>query len=232
MKGHRAGAVTEKVLVSWSGGKDSALALYELQKAGGYEVSALLTTVAEAYDRISMHGVRRFLLEQQAASLGLPLEQVSIPADMSSEEYGARMREVLERYLAQGVTGVVFGDIFLEDVRRYREEKLSAVGMRGIFPLWGREPMEMARAFIDLGFEAVITCVDSNLLDGRFAGRVFDERFLAELPASVDPCGENGAFHSFVHAGPIFSERVSCTKGEVVLRDERFYYCDLVPGEG
>ena len=221
--------VTQKALLSWSGGKDSAMALYEIQRTGGYEISALLTTVTADYDRVSMHGVRRILLEQQAASLGLPLEQVSISADMSSEEYGARMREVLERYLAQGVSGVVFGDIFLEDVRRYREEKLSTVEMRGIFPLWGREPRELAQAFIDLGFEAVITCVDSNLLDGGFAGRVFDERFLAELPASVDPCGENGAFHSFVYDGPVFGERIAYTKGEMVLRENRFQYCDLMP---
>jgi uncharacterized protein (TIGR00290 family) len=221
--------VTEKVIVSWSGGKDSALALYELRRAGGYEVCALLTTVTEEYDRVSMHGVRRVLLEQQAASVGLPLEQVSISTDMSGEEYGARMREVLERHQEQGVSGVVFGDVFLEDVRGYREEKLSMVGMRGIFPLWGRETSELARAFVDLGFEAVITCVDTHLLDGKFAGRVFDRRFLSELPASVDPCGENGAFHSFVYDGPVFGERIAYTKGETVLRENRFQYCDLMP---
>ena len=221
--------MTEKVLVSWSGGKDSALALYELRKAGGYEVCALLTTVTEEYDRISMHGVRRALLEQQAASLGLPLEEVSISADMSGEEYGARMREVLERHQGQGVSSVVFGDIFLEDVRGYREEKLSTVGMRGIFPLWGGEPSKLACTFIDLGFEAVITCVDTHLLDGGFVGRVFDRQFLSELPASVDSCGENGAFHSFVFDGPVFGERIAYTKGEVVLRENRFQYCDLMP---
>jgi uncharacterized protein (TIGR00290 family) len=221
--------VTEKVIVSWSGGKDSALAHYELREAGGYEVCALLTTVTGEYDRISMHGVRRALLEQQAASLGLPLAEVSISAGMSSEEYGARMQEVLENYLAQGVSGVVFGDIFLEDVRRYREDNLSKVGMRGIFPLWGRDTGELAHTFVDLGFEAVITCVDTHLLDGSFAGRLFDEQLLAELPASVDPCGENGAFHSFVYDGPVFGERVACTKGELVLRENRFQYCDLMP---
>jgi len=221
--------VTEKAIVSWSGGKDSALALYELLKAGRYEVCALLTTVTEEDDRISMHGVRRVLLEQQAASLGFPLEEVSISAGMSSEEYGARMREVLEKYLAQGVSGVVFGDIFLEDVRRYREDNLSKAGMRGIFPLWRREPGELARTFIDLGFEAVITCVDTHLLDGGVAGWLFDEQFLADLPASVDPCGENGAFHSFVYDGPVFGERIAYTRGELVLRENRFQYCDLMP---
>lgn len=221
--------MTEKVLVSWSGGKDSALALYELKKAGGYEVCALLTTVTEEYDRISMHGVRRALLEQQAASLGLSLEQVSISADMSSEEYGARMREVLERHLARGVSSVVFGDVFLEDVRKYREDNLSKVGMRGLFPLWGRDTGELAHTFVDLGFEAVITCVDTHILDGGFVGRVFDRQFLSELPAGVDPCGENGAFHSFVYAGPVFGERIAYTKGETVLRENRFQYCDLMP---
>ena len=221
--------MTEKVLVSWSGGKDSALALYELLKAGGYEVCALLTTVTEEYDRISMHGVRRVLLEQQAASLGLPLEEVLISADMSSEEYGARMREVLERHQARGVSSVVFGDVFLEDVRTYREEKLSTVGMRGLFPLWGRDTGELARTFVDLGFEAVITCVDTHLLDGGFVGRVFDRQFLSELPESVDPCGENGAFHSFVYDGPVFGERIAYTKGKMVLRENRFQYCDLMP---
>jgi len=221
--------VTEKVIVSWSGGKDSALALYELLEAGRYEVCALLTTVTEEYDRISMHGVRRILLEQQAASLGLPLEEVSISADMSGEEYGARMREVLERYQGQGVSSVAFGDVFLEDVRRYREDNLSKVGMRGIFPLWGREPGELACTFVDLGFEAVITCVDTHLLDGGLVGRIFDRQFLSELPASVDPCGENGAFHSFVYDGPVFGERIAYTKGKVVLRENRFQYCDLMP---
>ena len=205
------------------------MALHELKKAGNYEVSALLTTVTRDYGRISMHGVRRVLLEQQAASLGLPLEEVSISADMSGEEYGARMREVLERHQARGVSSVVFGDVFLEDVRTYREDNLSKVGMQGSFPLWGREPGELVRTFVDLGFEAVITCVDTHLLDGGFVGRVFDRQFLSELPASVDPCGENGAFHSFVYDGPVFGERIAYTKEETVLRENRFQYCDLMP---
>jgi uncharacterized protein (TIGR00290 family) len=221
--------VTQKGLLSWSGGKDSAMALYEIQRTGGYEISALLTTVTADYDRVSMHGVRRILLEQQAASLGLPLEEVLISADMSSEEYGAKMREVLESHRARGVSSVVFGDVFLEDVRTYREENLSKVGMRGIFPLWGRDTGELARTFVDLGFEAVITCVDTHLLDGGFVGRVFDRQFLSELPAGVDPCGENGAFHSFVYDGPVFGERIAYTKGEMVLRENRFQYCDLMP---
>jgi uncharacterized protein (TIGR00290 family) len=217
------------VILSWSGGKDSALTLYELQKIGGYEISALLTTVTEGYNRISMHGVHRTLLEQQAASLGFPLEEVFISKNTSNEEYEAKMREVLERCLAAGVSSVVFGDIFLEGVREYREDNLSRIEMKGIFPLWGRNTTEVARTFIGLGFQAVTTCVDSNALDKGFVGRIFNEQFLSELPATVDPCGENGEFHSFVYDGPIFKERILHTKGEIVLRDNRFYYCDLKP---
>jgi uncharacterized protein (TIGR00290 family) len=220
---------TEKVILSWSGGKDSALALHELRKTGNYEILALLTTVTGDYDRVSMHGVRRVLLEQQAVSLGLPLEKVFISAHTSNEEYAATMREVLGRYQAAGVSGVAFGDIFLEDVRGYREDNLSKIGMRGVFPLWGRDTTELASAFIGMGFRAVTTCVDSDVLDHGFVGRDFDERFLSELPAHVDPCGENGAFHSFVYDGPIFRERIRFDRGEIVLREGRFYFCDLLP---
>ena len=219
----------DKLLVSWSGGKDSALMLHELQQTRRYEIAALLTTVTADYDRVSMHGVRRALLERQADALGLALETVFIAADTSDEAYGARMREVLERYAQVGISAVAFGDIFLEDVRRYREEKLAQVGMQGLFPLWGRDTAELARAFLDRGFRAVVTCVDSQALDGAFVGRDFDERFLAQLPPQVDPCGENGAFHSFVYNGPIFQQPVPYVKGEVVVRENRFYYCDLVP---
>jgi uncharacterized protein (TIGR00290 family) len=218
-----------RVILSWSGGKDSALALYEIQKTRSYEILALLTTVTEDYDRISMHGVRRVLLERQAASLGYPLEKVPISRDASNGEYESRMREVLAKYLNLGVTSVVFGDIFLEDVRKYREGNLSKIGMRGIFPLWKRDTYELARTFINLGFKAVITCVDSIVLDKKFVGRVFDERLLSELPSTVDPCGENGEFHSFVYSGPIFQYPIPHTIGEIVLRDNRFYYCDLMP---
>ena len=221
--------MTEKVILSWSGGKDSALALHVLQRAGNYEILALLTTVTEDYDRISMHGVRRTLLEEQAASLGFPLEKVFISRNTTNEEYGAKMREVLERYLVVGVSSVVFGDIFLEGIREYREDNLSKIEMKGVFPLWGRNTTEVAHTFIGLGFQAVTTCVDSNALDKRFVGRVFDEQFLSDLPAAVDPCGENGEFHSFVYDGPTFKERILHTKGEIVLRDNRFYYCDLIP---
>jgi len=224
--------MAERVVFTWSGGKDSALALHELKLNGGCEIAALLTTVTRDYDRVSMHGVRTALLERQAESLGIPLDTVQISAGAPNEEYDARMREKLTSYKEMGICSVVFGDIFLEDIRRYREDNLSRIGMKALFPLWKRDTAELARRFIDLGFKAVLTCVDSESLDGKFAGRAFDERFLSELPAGVDPCGENGEFHSFVHDGPIFRERIRYRKGKVVLRDNRFYYCDLVPLSG
>lgn len=219
----------ESVLFTWSGGKDSALALYELQKVGDYEVAVLVTTVTEDYDRISMHGVRRILLEQQAVSLGYPLRQLTISSTASNEDYEAGMQEILEEYLKKGISTVVFGDIFLEDLRQYREETLSRIGMKAVFPLWKRETSELARTFVDLGFKAVITCIDSKVLDEKFVGRLYDEQFLSELPADVDPCGENGEFHSFAYDGPTFRERLLFKLGDVVLRSERFYFCDLIP---
>jgi uncharacterized protein (TIGR00290 family) len=221
--------MAEKVLFTWSGGKDSALALYELQKGNGHKVVALLTTLTKDYDRISMHGVRSILLEQQANSLGLAIEKVYISKNSSNEEYEAKMREVLQKYLMAGVSSVVFGDIFLEDLRKHREDNLAKIGMKGIFPIWKTDTTELAHRFIDLGFKAIITCIDSNFLDKTFVGRLFDRQLLSELPANVDPCGENGEFHSFVYDGPIFQKRVSYTKGEVALRDSRFWYCDLIP---
>ena len=218
----------EKVLFTWSGGKDSALSLYELKKTKNYKVLALLTTVTEDYDRISMHGVPSVFLERQAQSLGIPVEKIYITKNASNEEFESKMKDKLLYYKSQGVLSVAFGDIFLEDLRKYREENLSRIGMRGIFPLWKRNTTELAHKFIDLGFKSVITCVDSNVLDKSFVGREFDVQFLSELPHAVDPCGENGEFHSFVYDGPIFQEEISHRKGEVVLRDNRFYYCDLV----
>ena len=221
--------MSEKVLFSWSGGKDSAMALYELQMAHSYEISALLTVVTEDYDRISMHGVRRILLERQADSLGYPLEKILISKNASNEEYESKMRNVLVKYRETGVSSVVFGDIFLEDVRRYREDRLAKIGMKGIFPLWKRDTTKLANTFINLGFKAIVTCVDSNVLDKRFVGRVYNKQFLRELPPNVDPCGENGEFHSFVYDGPIFRRKISFVIGDIVLRDNRFYFCDLIP---
>lgn len=219
----------EKIIFTWSGGKDSAMALHELKKDAGYEVAALLTTLTEAYDRVSMHGVRRELLEAQTVSLGIPLEKVFISSHSSNEDYESRMRATLGRYKAEGITSVAFGDIFLEELRKYREDNLAKIGMKGIFPLWKRQTSDLARDFIHAGFRAVITCVDSGVLDKRFAGREFDETFLSELPSGVDPCGENGEFHSFVYDGPVFENAIRHTRGEMVLRDQRFWYLDLIP---
>ena len=221
----------EKVLFAWSGGKDSAISLYEIQKGKKYEIVALLTTITEDYDRISMHGVPRTLVEQQAHSLGLPIEEVFISKASSNEEYQFKMRGMLTKFKQEGVSLVVFGDVFLEWVRKYREDNLSELGMKGIFPIWGRDTTELARSFIALGFQAVITCIDSKVLDKGFIGRTFDEHFLAELPPNVDPGGENGEFHSFVFDGPIFKERIAYTLGGLVLRNS-FYFCDLLPKEG
>jgi uncharacterized protein (TIGR00290 family) len=217
--------MSEKVLLSWSGGKDSALALYEISQNQHYEIAGLLTTVTEDYHRISMHGVRESLLEQQANSLGLPLSKVFISKNGSNEEYESKTKEVLLTYQKTGVSMVVFGDISLEDIRKYREQNLAKVGMKGVFPIWRKD--NLPQTFIDLGFQAIITCVDAKVLDKRFVGRLFDGDFLDELPAGVDPNGENGEFHSFVFEGPIFAEKILYEIGPVVKRDS-FYFCDLL----
>lgn len=213
--------------MSWSGGKDSALALYEILHAQDYRVAALVTTLTRDYDEISMHGVRRALLEQQAASLGIPLHQIQISKGASNTEYETKVGEAFSAYREQGVETVVFGDLFLEDIRAYREQLLDKLGMRCLFPVWRRDTRILIRSFLDLGFEAVVTSVDSNALDSSFAGRIIDEDFLKALPAHVDPCGENGEFHTFVFAGPIFKQRIRFRTGEVVLRDTH-YFCDLL----
>jgi len=220
--------MTEKAIICWSGGKDSACALYEVRLGGQYEVVSLLTTVTRDYERVSMHGVRTALIEEQARVLGLPLEKVFITAGASDAEYETQMRDKLEAFKDRGVSSVIFGDIFLEDLRKYREDKLAQVGMHGVFPLWQRDTSELAREFIELGFKAVTTCVDSRILNEGFAGRLIDESFLASLPSGVDPCGENGEFHSFVYDGPVFDAPLKFEIGEKVLR-ESFYFCDLVP---
>ncbi len=218
----------EKVIVAWSGGKDSALALYEVLNSGSYKILKLLTTVTKDYDRISIHGVRRVLLEQQAKALRIPLEEMFITKGASDALYEGELLKTLKRHRDNGVLSVVFGDIFLEDVRKYREQILAKAGMNGIFPLWKKDTKELALKFINRGFKAVITSIDSNVLGKDFAGREYDEKFLSDLPANVDPCGENGEFHSFVYNGPLFCERIGFKKGEIVLRDNRFYYCDLL----
>ena len=220
-----------KILLSWSGGKDSAMALYEVMKNPDIEIAALLTTVTREYDRISMHGVRCELLERQARSIGLPLEKVFISPGTSNDDYESAMREMLDNYREQGVTTVAFGDIFLADLRKYREEKLAQAGMTGIFPLWMRNTAELSREFISLGFRAIVSCADSQANVGVFAGREFDTALLADLPPDCDPCFENGECHSFVYAGPIFSEPIPVKTGEVVLRDNRFYFCDILASD-
>jgi len=218
----------EPILFAWSSGKDSALALYELKRMETVEIAALLTTVTEGYDRVSMHGVQKKLLVEQANSLGYPLEEVSIPQNCSNEIYEQRMRQALEKYHDRQIRAAAFGDLFLEDVRRYREERMSLIGMRCLFPLWQKPTSELARQFIDLGFRAVVVCVDTEKLDGEFSGREYDEQFIQDLPKAVDPCGENGEFHTFVYDGPMFSRTVQIQRGEKVLRDNRFYFCDLI----
>lgn len=217
----------EPILMCWSGGKDSALALQAMLRDPAVRVAALLTTVTEGYERISMHGVRRALLEEQAGAIGLPLEQVRIPMQASNASYEAAMRALLLRYQARGVSRVVFGDLFLEDIRRYREANLAALNMRGIFPLWLKDTRQLAREFIAAGFRAILVCVDPKQLDPSFCGRAFDASLLAELPDSVDPCGERGEFHTFVYDGPIFRRPVACVTGAVVQRDG-FWFCDLL----
>jgi uncharacterized protein (TIGR00290 family) len=220
--------VPEDVLFCWSGGKDSAMALHALQSAHRHRVTALLTTVTEEYDRISMHGVRRVLLERQAASIGLPLHAVLIPPQCVNATYEARMEEALNEHLLRGVQRVAFGDIFLEDLRVYREKNLAQLGMEALFPIWKRDTRELARDFLRLRFQAIAVCVDPRVLDSSFAGRALNESFFADLPPGVDPCGENGEFHTFVFDGPIFRTPVRYVSGERVLRDG-FCFCDLLP---
>jgi len=221
------GQPSAPLALSWSGGKDSALALRALDQEGR-RPDALITTVTDAYDRISMHGVRRELLAQQADALGLPLVEVPIPVGCDNEEYEARMAESFASPRLTCVQAVAFGDLFLQDVRAYREERLSASGRHGLFPLWGRDTGELAREFIAAGFEARIVCLDPRALDASFAGRAYDGDLLAALPADVDPCGERGEFHTFVHAGPVFDAPIPCETGQVVERDG-FVFCDLLP---
>src|SRR5215470_13882513 len=218
----------EPILFCWSGGKDSAMALHAVRSQPEMQVAALLTTVTEGYDRVSMHGVRRELLEGQAKSIGLPLLEVRIPPQCINPIYEARMEEALLTYKVQGISQVAFGDIFLEDLRAYREKNLARVQMTALFPIWKRETRELADHFLASGFRAIVVCVDPRKLGSGFAGRELDASFLNDLPAGVDPCGENGEFHTFVFDGPIFRTSIPFSIGEKVLRD-RFYFCDLLP---
>ena len=218
--------VREPILFGWSGGKDSSLALQAVLKNPALEVRALLTTVTEEYDRISMHGVRCSLLEQQAKAIGLPLEKIEIPPRCSNDLYEQKMEAAMLKHKAAGIRRMAFGDLFLEDIRAYRDKTFPPIGMEAIHPVWGINTTALARQFISDGFKTVLVCIDPKQIDSKFCGRDFDEKLLADLPASCDPCGENGEFHTFVYDGPIFRKPVEITKGEIVERDG-FWFCDL-----
>lgn len=225
--GIRAGSSRPAVL-SWSGGKDSALALHALGRTSDVRVEALLTTVTSDFDRISMHGVRRSLLEAQATSLGLPLWLNFISKGAGNAEYEASMADAFAACRARGIDTVAFGDLFLEDIRAYRDRLLAEHQMHALYPVWRRDTDRLIREFLSYGFRTAVVCVDPKQLNPSFVGRVIDEQFLADLPPGVDPCGENGEFHTFVFDGPMFAEPIGFSFGEIVCRDG-FWFCDLVP---
>jgi len=218
----------KRVALSWSSGKDSAWSLHLLKQDPQIEVIALLTTLNEEFDRVAMHAVRRELLEAQSRAAGLPLWSIPLPWPCSNQEYESRMRAACDRALAEGVDAIAFGDLFLTDIRAYREKQLAGTGLEPIFPVWQIPTHHLANDMIAAGLRAKLTCVDPRVLDRRFAGRDFDSGLLADLPPSVDPCGENGEFHTFVYAGPMFQQPISVAPGEIVDR-EGFVFADFVP---
>lgn len=230
----------EKVSFNWSGGKDSALALHKLLASDKYDVQSLITTFSDQYRRVSMHGVREELIEAQAQQLGIDLEKVYIPESVTMEAYDTKMKEVLSSEKEKGSTLCAYGDIFLEDLKAYRDNVLAEIGLRGVYPLWGAATRDIVEEFISLGFKAVTTCVDSRYLDESFTGRIIDAAFLDDLPQGVDPCGENGEFHSFVFDGPIFTHPIPYITGEKVFKTYSlhsedppsealgFWFCDLL----
>jgi uncharacterized protein (TIGR00290 family) len=233
--------------MNWSGGKDSSLALYRVLRNNQYNIQYLLTSVNSTHDRVSMHGVRRSLLEAQAEAIGIPLQTIELPEQPSMEDYENRMFQKINELKDKGLTHAVFGDIFLEDLRKYREEKLRGAGIECVFPIWKIDTKELMNEFLDAGFKAIVVCVNEQYLDKRFCSRIIDSSFVRDLPAQVDVCGENGEYHSFVFDGPIFRQPVAFTKGEIVSRtykapttntsnnamdnasDYGFYFCDLIP---
>ncbi|SHE43059.1 diphthine--ammonia ligase [Chryseobacterium sp. OV279] len=231
-----------KAVFNWSSGKDSALALYKTLQENRSEVITLLTSINKEFQRISMHGVHISLLEKQAESLGLPLIKMELPKEPSMEEYRELMNKTMSEIQAMGITQSVFGDIFLEDLRKYREDQLKSIGMEGVFPLWKQNTTDLIHEFLDLGFKTIVTCVNETYLDKSFAGRIIDRDFIRDLPKNVDPCGENGEFHTFTFDGPIFREPVQFEIGETVKKtypkpkanpddqDEAyvFWFCDLI----
>lgn len=240
-----------KTYFNWSSGKDSSLALHKILQNPEYQISKLITTVNSDYKRVSMHGLRIELLEQQAESLDLPLHQIEFPAQINMEDYSNKMRTEVTQLRTDGYTHGVFGDIFLEDLRAYRDEQLAEVGIKGVYPLWKKDTKVLLQEFIDLGFKAITVCVNAKHLDEHFCGRIIDASFIEDLPDTVDVCGENGEFHTFVYDGPIFKKPIPFTIGEKVLRgydkvdndddncfvdedeqkswDTAFWYCDLIP---
>jgi uncharacterized protein (TIGR00290 family) len=215
--------------MSWSSGKDSTLALAVAREDPDLEVVGLLTTLNGAADRVAMHAVRRELLRAQGAALGLPVHEVDLPWPCSNEEYESLMRAAIDAATGQDVSRIVFGDLYLEDVRGYRERALDGTGIEPVFPLWGRPTRALAGEMVDRGIRATLTCVDPRQLDASYAGRAFDRDLLADLPPSVDPCGENGEFHTFVHDGPGFTAPLDVRTGEIVERDG-FVFADVLPG--
>lgn len=241
-----------KAIFNWSSGKDSALTLYKILQANEFEVCSLLTSVNHHYNRISMHGVRTELLEKQAKSLTLPLHKMEIPEMPTMEIYEDIMTKNLNSFKNQGVTHSIFGDIFLEDLRKYREDKLNQIGFTGVFPLWKIDTKDLIHEFLNLGFKTIVTCVNEKYLDKSFAGRIIDKQFIKDLPDNVDVCGENGEFHTFTFDGPMFTKPIAFEVGEVVYRkyekpkskvsnsacdtddtafDYGFWYCDLIPSK-
>lgn len=221
--------MSEPVVLQWSGGKDSVLALQALLVDPKYDVAGVLTSFSEAYDRVTMHGVRRALIETQAEALGLSLTPIYLPCEPSNDVYDARMRETLASLSDQGITTIATGDVFLADVRQYREERLREIGMHLLTPLWGRDSQQLVQGFIADGFQAVTVCVSAQHLDESFLGLTLDDAFLARLPEDADPCGENGEYHSFVHDGPPFASSIDVQLGEIVARNGHCYQ-DLTPG--
>jgi uncharacterized protein (TIGR00290 family) len=219
----------KRILLSWSSGKDSAWSLHVLRRSGKYEVAGLLTTFNEAADRVAMHAVRRELVEQQAAAAGLPLWAVPLPWPCSNEQYESLMSQTCAKAVSEGIEGIAFGDLFLEDVRAYREKQLTGTGLQPIFPVWGMPTCALAEEMIAGGLRAKLTCVDTTKLDQSFAGREFDQTLLSSLPDEVDSCGERGEFHSFVYAGPMLNAALPVSVGVTVIRD-RFAFADLIAG--
>lgn len=243
----------KKAYFNWSSGKDSALALYKILKEKEYKVDKLVTNVNQDFQRVSMHGLHESLLDAQAKSLGIPLEKIEFPADVTMDLYNQKMKEKTTQLKSEGYNHVIFGDIFLEDLRKYRDTKLKEVGIKGVYPLWKKDTKELLKEFLDSGFKTITVCVNAKLLGKEFVGRVIDEEFINDLPNDIDVCGENGEFHTFCFDGPIFKNPIEFEIGEKVLKsytlhkdendnchqetsqknntknyDTSFWYCDLI----